>query len=372
MVATYLRNIYKSFATNILDIPPRLLALLCFLLLLSFPITRPNAFLLFVLTTANIMAIFAASWDLLVGRAGQISLGHALFFGIGAYTTALLYKFYGLPLWVTIPLGMLIGALVAVLVGFPSLRVKGPYLALVTMAFPLILTGLIHYFGEWTGGEAGIWGLPSLFPIKFFTERGFPYFEALYQTKVAQYYLTLLLLLVSAIILYKIANSKIGLVFISILDDELASKACGINVTKYKLMAFALSALFASLAGGIYAHFITSIGPGGTLAVTLSFLPVIMTIFGGIGTIYGPVAATFIITILDLYVLRVLVDVPVEWHPLIFMTIVVIFIIKWPRGLARSIVEDVFDELSEEREIEERGKRIWKKYKRKKKSVHEG
>ncbi|MFQ5835801.1 MAG: branched-chain amino acid ABC transporter permease, partial [bacterium] len=354
MVTTYLRSIYKSFAMNIVDVPPRLLALLCFLLLVSFPITRPSAFLLFVLTSTNIMAIFATSWDLLVGRTGQMSLGHALFFGIGAYTTALLYKFYGLPLLVTIPAAMLMGVLVAVLVGFPSLRVKGPFLALISMSFPLILTSLVFYFGEWTGGENGIWGLPSLFPMKFFTERGFPYFEALYQQKVAQYYLTLLLLLVSAIILYKIANSRTGIVFVSVLDDELASKACGINVTKYKLMAFAISALFASLAGGVYAHFITSIGPMGTLSVTLSFTPVIMTIFGGIGTIYGPVAATFIITILDMYVLRRIVDVPLEWHPLIFMIIVVIFIVKWPRGVAR-FVTDKLEDLAEERELEERG-----------------
>ena len=371
MVTAYLRSIYKSFATNIIDVPPRLLSLLCFLLLLFLPVTRPVEFLLFVLTTTNIIAIFAVSWDLLAGRCGQMSLGHALFFGIGAYTTALLFKFYGLPLWVTIPAGMLVGVLIAVLVGFPSLRMKGPFLALVSLAFPLILIGLIFYFRDVTGGENGIWGLPSLFPMEFFIERGVPYFEALYQQKIAQYYLTLLLLCVSAIILYKIAYSKTGIVFISILDDELASKACGINVTKYKLMAFAISALFASLAGGVQAHFITAVDPGGSLSVTLSFLPVIMAIFGGIGTIYGPVAATFIITILDMYILRTIIDVPLEWHPLIFITIVVVFIVKRPRGVGR-FVTDKLEDLAEERELEERGPHIWKKYKRKKESTLEG
>ena len=365
MVTTYLRSIYKSFVMNIVDVPPRLLSLLFFLLLLIFPVTRPSAFLLFVLTTVNITAIFAASWDLLVGRCGQMSLGHALFFGIGAYTTALLHKFYELPLWITIPAGMLVGVSVAVLVGFPCLRVKGPFLALVTMALPLILIGLLFYFGDITGGENGIWGLPKLFPIEFFTERGVPYFEAMYQQKVTQYYITLLLLLVSAVIIYKIANSRTGIVFVSILDDDLASKACGINVTKYKLMAFAISALFASLAGGVSAHFITSIGPSGTLSVTLSFTAVIMTIFGGIGTIYGPIAATFIITLLDMYVLRILVDIPEPVHPLIFMTLVVVLVVKWPRGVAR-FVTDKLGDVAEEREIEERGAHIWKKYKREK------
>jgi len=370
MATTYPRRIYTSFITNIVDIPSRLVALLCFLLLLLFPVTRPGTLLLYVLTYTNIIAIFAASWDLLVGRVGQISLGHALFFGIGAYTTALLYKFYALPLWATIPLAILSGASVAVLVGFPSLRVKGPYLALVSMAFPLILTGLIFYFREWTGGENGIWGLPRFFPIGFFTQMGFPYSEALYLQKIAEYYLTLLLLLASGILLYKIANSKIGITFISILDDEQASKSCGINTTKYKLMAFAITACFASLAGAVYAHIITSIGPASTLSVTLSFLPVIMTMFGGIGTIYGPIAATFIIQTLDLYILRKVVDVPLEWHPLIFIIIVVIIIIKWPRGIAK-FVTDKFEDLQEARELEERGKHIWKREK-KKSSISKG
>lgn len=371
MVANYLRRTYTSFATNIIDIPPRLLALLCFFLFLIFPVTRPNVLLLYVLTYTNLMAVFAGSWDLLVGRVGQISLGHALFFGIGAYATALLYKFYQLPLWVTIPSAVLIGVAVSVLVGFPCLRVKGPYLALVSMAFPLILISAILYFKEWTGGENGIGGLPSFFSLQLFIERGFSRPEALYMQNVSEYYLTLLILLVSGIILYKIANSKTGIVFVSILDDELASKASGINTTRYKLMAFAISACFASLSGAVFAHILTAIGPSGTLTVTLSFLPVIMTVFGGIGTIYGAIAATFIIQILDLYVLTDLVPIPLEWHPLIFIIIVIIFVLKWPRGIARFVVEDVLKELSKEREIEERGKHIWRKYKKKKQEAAE-
>jgi len=371
MVANYVRRIYTNFATNIIDIPPRLLALLCFFILLVFPVTGPNVLLLYVLTYTNLIAIFAGSWDLLVGRVGQISLGHALFFGIGAYGTALLYKFYQLPMWVTIPSAIIIAVAVSILVGFPSLRVKGPYLALITMTFPLIFVSAILYFKQWTGGENGIAGLPSFFSLQFFVERGFSYSAALYMQKVSEYYMTLLLLLVSGIIIYKIANSKTGIVFVSILDDELASKASGINTTRYKLMAFAISACFASLSGAVFAHILTSIGPGGTLSVALSFLPVIMTVFGGIGTIYGAIAATFIIQILDLYILTDLVPIPMEWHPLIFIIIVIIFVIKWPRGIARFVVEDVLKELSKEREIEERGKHVWKKYKKKKQEATE-
>ena len=363
MVTTYLRRAYSSFAMHVLDVPPRLLSLLCFLLLLAFPVTNPSGYILLVFVLAFTYGILAASWDLLVGRCGQMSLGHALFFGVGAYVTALLHKFYTLPIWVTIPLAVLVGVLVSVLVGFPSLRVKGPYLALVTMTFPLILTGVVFYFGEITGGENGIWGLPRFFP-----------FLAPAQQRYANYYLASISLFVCSIILYKVANSKTGIVFVSILDDELASKACGINVTKYKLMAFAISALFASFAGAVYAHLITAISPLRVLSLALSFEVVIQTILGGMGTIYGPIVGAITIVILDQIVLVKppvgLVNVPGAWHFLIFIAIVILVIIKWPRGIARSVV-DKLEDLAEEREIEERGPHIWKKYKRKKKSTHE-
>lgn len=356
MVTAYFRRAYSSFATYVFDVPARLLAFLLFLLLLVYPVTNPRLPLLFILTTANVMAIFAASWDLLVGRSGQISLGHALFFGIGAYGTGMLTKYFGLSLWLTIPLITLGGGLVALVIGYPCLRVRGPYLALVTMAFPLILTGVIFYFTDITGGERGIYGLPRFFP-----------FLRMYQLQLAEYYFTLTLLFISGIILYKIANSKTGIVLVSILDNELASKASGINVTKYKLLAFAISGLFGTLAGSVNAHLLQSSAANmASLTVTLSFMTVIITIFGGLGTIYGPIAAAYILTILDRYVLNTIVEIPTDWHMLIFILFIILLIIKWPRGIAR-FVTDKLEDLQEERELEERGKHIWKTYKKKEK-----
>ena len=364
MVRNFLRSIYTSFVTDIIDVPPRLLAFLLFLLLMFLPLGKMSPYILLTFTFANIWAIFAASWDLLVGRIGQMSLGHAFFFGIGAYTTALLSRFYGLPPWVTIPLAMLVAVLVALIVGFPSLRVKGPYLALVSMAFPLMATSIALYYGlePITGGASGVY-VGGFFPSLL-----------IYQQRVAEYFLTLLLLLVSGVILYKIANSKTGIVFVSILDDEMASKASGINVTKYKLLAFAISALFASLAGTLFAHVIRAAGIA-TLSLSFSFLVVIMTILGGIGTIYGPIVAAFILQLIDRYILTLvdldilgvrILPLPEEWHMLIFMIVVIIIIIKWPRGLTR-FVTDKLEDLQEQREVEERGPHIWKKYKKKKK-----
>ena len=358
MVTTYFRRFYSSFTAHVVDIPPRLAALLSIPLLIWLPLTGLPLTILLILTSANILAIFAASWDLLVGRTGQISLGHALFFGIGTYGTGLLFKYLNWPPWATIPLSLLIGVAAAVIIGFPCLRVRGHYLALVTLAFPLILIGLILYFRDITGGDFGIWNLPSYFPYLPYRQR-----------YIAEYYLTLLLLFVSAIILYKIANSKTGIVFVSILDDELASKASGINITKYKLMAFTISGLFATLAGSVNAHLIANgrVASLASLRTTLSFIVIIYAIFGGIGTIYGPIVGVYILEILDKYILTQVIDVASSWRLVFYSVFIIILLIFWRgRGLAR-FVTDKLEDFEEARDIDERGPRIWKKYKKREK-----
>lgn len=355
MVTTYLRRAYSSFALHILDIPARLLALLFFLLLVAFPVTKPRSTYLIIMTAASIMAIYAASLDILVGRCGQMNLGHALFFGVGAYVTALLNFHLGWSIWVTIPLAVLVTVLVAVIVGFPSIRVKGPYLALVTMALPFIATGIVFYFKDVTGGERPLSGLDHFFPF-------LPYEQWFF----AQYYLILLLLVVSGIMLYKIANShKLGVIFVSILDDELASKASGINTTKYKLLAFAISALFASLAGAFNAHLAHLRSADiGMLSLNWTFMAFIVTIFGGVGTIYGPIVGAYILGFLQRYVLVEVVEISTEWQLIILIVFIVVLLLKWPGGVAK-FVTDKLDDLAEERALDERGKHIWKRERKK-------
>ncbi len=367
MVMTYLRRAYSNFAAYVFDVPPRLMAFLFLLLLVSLPVAGISSTYLSALIYASIIAIFAMSWDLLGGRTGQISLGHALFFGLGGYTTALLFKFYGLPTIVTIPAALLVGALVSLLIGFPCLRVKGPYLALVTMAFPLIVSSVVKWspLTPVTGGEFGV-RLPAFFP-------SFP----IAQQRIAEYYLALLLFFAAAVIMYKIANSKTGIVFVSILDDEVASKACGINVTKQKLIAFVISGVFASLAGCLQAHILKIVNPP-MFDLSLSFAVVIVTYLGGIGTIYGPIVGAYIYVLLDRILLsqatlnQILgwfgLEVPRNFEfakLLIFVLIVLVLVIKWPRGIAR-FTTDRLEDLEEARDLDERGKRIWKRYKSKK------
>ena len=338
----YLRKGYTTFATHVYDIPPRMLAFLILIILAALPYSGINLLELeTILTSANLMAILAVSWDLLAGRTGQVSLGHAIFYASGAYGTAILYKYFQWPVWVTIPLSLLFGAGIALLIGIPCLRLKGPYLAMVTMAFPLSITGFLYYFRDVFGGETGIRRLPKLFLIFAFHDR-----------IVANYYMSLALLTISSIIIYKIASSKTGIVFVSILDDELGSKACGINVTKYKLMSFTISGLFGSLAGSVYAHMLEGSANPSYLHLSNSIIPVIATILGGLGTIYGPLAGTYIYYIMDRYIFEEVIRLDPNVRLLLFIAVVALFIIKWPRGIARTIVEKLED-IEEPREIEE-------------------
>lgn len=327
MVLTHLRRFYSSFVANVVGRPLRLLALLLFLLYLLLPVVAIlPSWILLMLGMANVMAVYAASWDLLSGFTGQFSFGHVVFFGVGAYTVALAYKYYASPFWITIPLSVPIGFLVALLVGFPALRVKGPYLALLTLALPLLLHSVFLFFKDITKGYIGIL-VPSLFP-----DLGF------YERRVAEFYFTLIFLFVSGIILYKIANSEKGFIFVSILSDEVASEASGVNVTKYKLMSFAISGSFAALAGAVYVVLVRHVNIE-IFGLVLSFNAIVWTMFGGIGTIYGPIVGTLILQIIDRYVLSEIIDVPAEWRVLIYAILVIVVILLLPQGLVKFLGE---------------------------------
>jgi branched-chain amino acid transport system permease protein len=348
MPAKHIRRAYTSFATHVYDVPPRMLAFLIFIILSLVPLALSDLAILQKLAYMNMIAILAVSWDLLVGRTGQISMGHAIFYGVGAYSAALLFKYFGWPAWMTIPISLLVGVGIAVAIGLPCLRVKGPYLALVTMSLPLAVTGFLYYFSEVFGSDIGI-PLNRMFPLSIGFRGQF----------VANYYLSFSLMAISAVIVYKIAASRTGVVFVSLLDDELASKACGINVTKYKLMSFAISGLFGSLAGCVQAYFGSRVMPN-YFDFSISLIPIIVTIVGGIGTIYGPLVGTYVYYLLSDYVFPAIVNYVAPQYSqytgfigsVIFVSLVVIFVIRWPRGIARAIVDKLSD-IQEPREIEE-------------------
>jgi branched-chain amino acid transport system permease protein len=313
IISAYIGRAYKGLRGEVLVLPSRTIVLIFCLTLLLLPLVMNHPYYLGILFLASIFAIFAASWDLLSGFTGQMNFGHALFFGVAAYTAALLNLHFGLAPWLTIPLGALAAVLAGLIIGVPCLRLRGIYLALATLAFPLILIAIVHTFPNITGGEMGVSGI-----------------DPLSGSRTIDYYIAVTLMIGLGFVMWKITASKTGLIFHAIREDEVAARASGVNTTRYKLLAFCLSGFFAGIAGGLYVHYMKVAGPS-TLELLLSFQVVIWAIFGGIATIYGPIAGVFV-----LYVpLTLLESVPVvsEIRMLLIAVIVVLTMLFMPEGL---------------------------------------
>lgn len=310
------RRLWKDFQGDIVAIPGRFLALIFFLVLAIFPLIITDSYILRILCFANIFAIFAVSWDLLSGYTGQINFGHALFFGVAAYTSALLNLKLGWMPWLTIPFGALAAVVAGVVVCLPALRLRGPYLSLVTLAFPLILLGVVFAFSDFTGGELGVSGIARIS-----------------ESRISDFYISFAVMLVSVMIMWKLTDAKsalvrTGIIFHAIREDEIAARASGINTINYKLLAFAVGGFFAGIAGAFHAHFMRIAGPS-NLDLFLSFQVIIWTVFGGITSIYGPVVGVFII-----YPMMEFLRVLPEIRMLIFAAIVVIVLLFMPEGIA--------------------------------------
>jgi branched-chain amino acid transport system permease protein len=307
------RWVWANLRSEVFVLPSRSFVFAAVLILLVLPFVYDDTYVLRIITMTAIFAIFAASWDLLAGYTGQVNFGHALFFGVGAYTSALLGRHFGIPPWLTIPAGVAAATVAGALVGVICLRRRGSYLSLVTLALPLILTGLLFAFPDFSGGELGVSGL-----------------KRVVTSAVGNYYVAVLIMLVSCFAMWKIGDSNTGLIFHAIREDEVACRASGINTQRYKVLAFMLSALFAGISGTLFAHFLRVAGPS-SLEVALSFQVVIWGIFGGAATIYGSVAAVFL-----LYPLTEILasfDVFKEIRLLIFAVIVLLVLLFMPGGL---------------------------------------
>ena len=301
---------FTLFKCEILVLPSRVALLVFVVALLLVPVFTHDPYLLWVLILTAIFSIFAASWDLLSGFTGQVNFGHALFFGVAAYTSGLINVYAKIPNFLSIPLAAIAGVLTGLIVGIPCLRLRGTYLALTTLAFPIILTGLIFALPEVTGGELGISGL-----------------DRLSSSRVHDYYITIVLMLVLTTVMWKITDSNTGILLHAIREDELAVRTGGINTTRYKLLAFCLSGFFAGIAGGLYAHIMRTVGPS-TLEVALSFQVIIWSVFGGIVSIYGPVAGVFI-----LFPLAEFLRILPRARMLVFAVLVLLTLIYMPEGL---------------------------------------
>ncbi|MBU2643596.1 branched-chain amino acid ABC transporter permease [bacterium] len=325
-MAILYRRIWNWFRLEVWVIPWRMILFGFVLVIGLLPLITMNAYVLRILTFACIFAIFSASWDLLSGYVGQLSLGHCAFFGVGAYTSALLNIHLKLPPVITIPCGAAMAVLAGLVIALPTMRLRGFYLSLVTMAFPFVLGGLIFIFPDVSGGEMGIYGVTRL--------AGSP---------LSIFYISLIIMVLSLIVMWKLTDAesrfiRTGVIFFAIREDEIAARASGINTSLYRTFGFCFSGFFAGLAGALYAHVMRIAGPS-TLEMLLSFDVILWAIFGGSTTIYGAMIATFI-----LYPLMEIIRLhPIgEEFRIVFKACLLIVVITFmPHGITRWIRDHI-------------------------------
>jgi branched-chain amino acid transport system permease protein len=275
-----------SFLALLRQRPLYAFLLVCCVIEAALPFAIDDDWTVRIILFANIFVIYAASYDLLGGYAGLISFGHSLFFGGAGYVSGLISLHTAWPLLLCLALAWVAAPLMAFGVGYLCLRLKGPYLAVVTLVFPLVVINILHLSPRVLGGDDGIAGFALLVDGSL----------------RAQFYLVLAVTALSLAVILALAQGSFGLRLKTIREDELGAEAAGIHTTKYKILAFVVSGGFAGLAGTLYAHIMGSVAPT-TLSPHYSILPVIMMSLGGAGSVIGAIIGAYVITLSDLYLL---------------------------------------------------------------------
>lgn len=290
-----------------------------------------NDYLLYIANLIGIAIIGAVGLNLLTGCTGQISLGHAAFVGVGGYATAILITRCAIPFWFALPIGGLVAAAAGLVIGIPSLRVKGLYLCIATLAAQFILEWVFVHWESLTHGIRGI-NVPP------------PYIGSLvFQSEKSFYYLTLGVAVLGVGFARNLLRTKWGRAFYAIRDRDLAAEMMGINLFRYKLVAFALSSFYAGIAGGLWVSFIKVVTPE-HFPFSLSIEYLAMIIVGGLGSVLGSIfGAIFMVVVPE--ILNVISGATREVFPgldqlfipmkdVIFGSLIVLFLIFEPHGLA--------------------------------------
>jgi branched-chain amino acid transport system permease protein len=274
-----------------------------------------------VLVFVGMYAMITICLGLLLGYAGQISLGHAAFYGIGAYASGLLTTRWGMSPWIALVCAMLITGLMAYLIGRPVLKLRGHYLAMATLGFGEIVYIFFNAEVGLTGGPSGFGQIPRLAIGEF-----------VFKKDIHFYYLVWGTVIILLAVVLNVINSRIGRALSSIHGSETAANAMGVDTASYKLKVFVFSAMVASIAGSYYAHYITFVSPT-TFDANISILLVTMVVVGGMTTVWGALLGAVLLSVLPEY-LRAFGDYDV----LIYGTVMLVIMMFAPEGLAGLIV----------------------------------
>jgi len=278
-------------------------------------------YFLHLIILALIWVVLSQGQNLIQGFTGYVSIAQAGFMGIGAYSSTLLSVKLGWPVWGAMAAAPLVTAVLALLAGYPSLRVKGHYFAIVTLAYNMVIFIVLMTWSSLTGGEAGISNVPRPADV------GLGGFTWTLGDRVGYYHLVLLAAVLATALCALILHSRVGRVLLAIRQNEALIEAAGVQAWRYKLMAFVVSASLAGVAGALYAHFIGFLNPD-AFGVDHSLNAILAVILGGSGTLAGPVVGAFAVVFLPEYL-----RVAETYRLVIYGFVLVVATIFMPRGL---------------------------------------
>ena len=276
-----------------------------------------------IMTTALMYVILGLGLNIVIGLGGMLHLGYAAFYAVGAYTYAILHQRFGISFWIALPLGAVLSMLFGVLLGFPVLRLKGDYLAIVTLGFAEITRIVLENWNDFSSGPSGIANIarPTLFGLKL----------KLPHATIFIYFITLALVLFTIFVVRRLENSRLGRAWEAMREDTIASESMGVNITTTKLTAFALGAFWAGLVGVIFAAKTTFVNPA-SFTLLESVLILCIIVLGGMGSTAGVVAGALIISLLPEY-LRAFS----EYRMLIYGAILVLMMVFRPNGIIQKV-----------------------------------
>ncbi|MGB5924337.1 MAG: branched-chain amino acid ABC transporter permease [Syntrophobacteria bacterium] len=276
-----------------------------------------------IMITGLIYVMLGLGLNIVVGLAGLLDLGYVAFYAVGAYSYALLNHHFGIGFWAALPIGAGVGVLFGILLGFPVLRLRGDYLAIVTLGFGEIIRLILENWNEFSFGPSGIANIPrpSLFSIQL----------SLHNATIYLYYLMILFVLFTIFVVNRLQDSRIGRAWIALREDEVACEAMGVDRRKTKLTAFALGATWAGMAGVIFAAKTTFINPA-SFTIWESIIILCIVVLGGMGSIIGVIVGALILILLPEY-LRAFS----EYRMLIFGGMLVLMMVFRPGGIVSDV-----------------------------------
>ncbi len=297
--------------------------LILILLMPVLPLIPQNPFYEDIIVSSFFYGAMALAWNLVGGFAGQISLGHTAFFGIGAYTSTLLYLHYALSPWLGMLAGAALSVLVAIGIGIPCFRLKSHFFALATIAIGEVLRFLAAYWRGLTQGGVGL-----LIPFKPGIE------NFMFKSKIPYAYIALVLMLVMLLICYWIRNSRFGFHLISLREDQDAAESLGVKTSRAKLMALIISVVFTSISGTFYAQYILFIDPFTVFSLGISIELALFAIIGGLGTVAGPILGAFMLTPLDVFLRAWLGGVSAGLNFIVYGLVLMVAVKYFPLGIS--------------------------------------